>query len=214
MSDQGGAGAAVMSHPQGDARHGEQCPFCMSGVLAAATVCSACGAQKSLRAAQFPIARLFLWCGLFGTIWVVGGAATVLPWGERDSGFRDTSEQQCVLHVMLEHRRRPGVTIPGEPGRISIADKACDAVPKLREAVESALAGERRSHPAVTYRVYDSPRTIPKSRPATTGERAFFATQRLLISAGGLLLLLFGTRLGNRLWRWGFGKATDPIWVR
>jgi len=35
-----------------------------------------------------------------------------------------------------------------------------------------------------------------------------------LISAGGILLLLFGTRLGNRVWRWGFGKATDPIWVR
>jgi hypothetical protein len=205
MSDQGGAEVAY---------HGAQCPFCMSHVPAAATVCIGCGAQKSLRAAQSPFARLFLWCALFGTVWVAGGAVALLPWFETDSGFRDTSEQRCVLHVRLEQRQIPGVSLPSEPGLIVIADKSCDAVSRLREAVEAALAAERRSHPAVVYRVYDSPRTVPKTRRATMGERALAVPQRFLISAGGVLLLVFGTWLGNRLWRWGFGKATDPVWVR
>lgn len=213
MSEQGGAQAA-MPHAREDAYHGGQCPFCMSHVPAAATVCSGCGAQKSLRGAQSPFARLFLWGALFGTIWVAGGAAAVLPWLERDSGFRDASEQRCVLHVRIEPRHVPGVTLPSDSGLISIADKSCNAVPRLRETVEAALAAERKLHPTVVYRVYDSPRTVPKTRQATMGERALVVPQRLLISAGGVLLLLFGTWLGNRLWRWGFGNATDPVWVR
>jgi len=213
MSKQGSAEPAI-AQPSGDEGYGTQCPFCLSTVPGAAVICSGCGARKSLRGARHPIARLFLWSTLFGSIWIAGGAAAVGPWTQKDTGLHELTERQCVQYVRIEQRQVPGVTIPSEPGTIAIADRPCGEVSMLRDRVDQAIAVERRAHPNILYRVSDSPRTVPRIRLATAGNRQLAFAQRLGISLGGFLFLIVGTWIGNGLWRWAFGKATDPVWVR
>jgi hypothetical protein len=106
------------------------------------------------------------------------------------------------------------VTLPSEPGTIPIADQPCNEVRQLRDRVEAAIAAERKAHPHVVYRVYDSPRTIPKIVLATAADRQVAFVQRLGISVAGVLLIALGTWIGNRIWKWAFGAARDPVWVR
>lgn len=211
MPSQGCAAAAA---PQQDLPHRDECPFCRATVSAAAVVCSGCGAQRSSRGARFPIAGLFLWCTLFGTIWVVGGALAVGPWLVKDADFRQGSQQRCVQHARIEQKPAPGMTLPSEPAALDIADTPCSEVVRLQERVASAVAAQRSANPDFLYRIYGVPRTVSSIRPATDSERRVWQLQRLGLSLGGLLLLSFGTVIGGRVWRWAFGRATDPVWVR
>lgn len=133
---------------QVDHRWGAQCPFCMTSVPAGAEICRGCGARKSFKVMQAPIARLVLWCTLFGSIWLVGGMAFVAPWiGQAESGFRQSSEMRCVQPVLVEYHPRPGYYPGGERVNLPVAHKQCPEIANLKQEIASAVASQRASHP-------------------------------------------------------------------
>ncbi len=208
--------AAAVAAPEvpEDADQGTQCPFCHTTVPAAASVCSGCGAQKTIRGAQAPFQRLFLWLTVFGTLWVFCGFAVIGPWKVKESGIRESSVQGCVQEVRRDVGWQKRTYFEGEERYLTVAEVPCRQVRDVRAAVAMALEKDRKEHPQSTYKLEGRPYTKTLLRAATSGEKNAALLQRFLISAAGLVVLIFGTWLAAKLWRSLFGRASDPVWLR